>query len=286
VPKALLKSGIQIHYQRTGEGPDLVMIHGLSGNLAIWHLRMIPILRDHFRVLTYDMRGHGYSDAPPTGYSTDDMATDLEQLLDALDVESAYLVGHSYGADAAMCFALRHPERAKQVIAIEAGLAALIHLRKREDWEGWLYWAKVLESFGFEVPPEKRSDIDYMLRLSLQVPKLFGPAIGRTRKAAPLLRLLNTSMVKDYEMVGDLTLEAVGRIQTPVHLVYGEDSAFLGTYEYLRAHLPNAMATKLPATNWGHFGVLEQPKRLTRLILDDLMPGWTAIEPSAGLAAS
>ena len=45
------------------------MVHGLTGNLAVWHLQIVPELSDHFRVLTYDLRGHGLSDMPPTGYS-------------------------------------------------------------------------------------------------------------------------------------------------------------------------------------------------------------------------
>ena len=44
MPKATLKSGVKLHYQQVGEGPDLVMIHGLTGNLAVWHLKMIPML--------------------------------------------------------------------------------------------------------------------------------------------------------------------------------------------------------------------------------------------------
>ena len=87
MPKATLPSGLRLHYQQLGEGPDLVMVHGLTGNLAVWHLRIVPELTDHYRVLTYDLRGHGYSDAPPTGYTPDDMAGDLLGLLDALEIE-------------------------------------------------------------------------------------------------------------------------------------------------------------------------------------------------------
>jgi pimeloyl-ACP methyl ester carboxylesterase len=100
MPKIQLQSGLTMHYQRVGRGPDLVMLHGLTGNLAVWHLKIVPLLRDHFRVLTYDMRGHGYSDMPPTGYTTGDMAADLKGVLDAFEIERPYLVGHSYGADA------------------------------------------------------------------------------------------------------------------------------------------------------------------------------------------
>ncbi len=284
--KITLNNGVRIHYLRVGEGPDLVMIHGLSGNLAVWHLKMIPILRDHYRVLTYDMRGHGYSDVPSSGYTTADMAGDLELLLDALGIELCDLVGHSYGADTALYYALIHPERVKQVIAVEAGLSALITLRKREDWEGWAYWANLLEQLGIPVPEDKRTDIDYLLRLSLQVPKKFGPAIGHPRKSEPLLRLLETTMVKDYEVVGALTLENLGRIQTPVNLIYGHGSAFMGTYTYLRGHLPSVTGTILPPTEFGgHFGVLEQPALLTEHILRYLKPSAVIDDVSPELAA-
>ena len=99
MPKVVLGNGVKIHYQQIGEGPDVVMIHGLTGNLAVWHLQIIPQLMDRFRITTYDLRGHGYSEVTPAGYTGDDMAEDLRNLLDALDIERPALVGHSYGAD-------------------------------------------------------------------------------------------------------------------------------------------------------------------------------------------
>lgn len=270
MPRAFLRSGLTVHYQRVGEGPDLVLIHGLTGNLAVWHLKMVPILRDHFRLLTYDLRGHGYTDMPPSGYTVGDMAEDLRGLLDELDIERPFLVGHSYGADTALNFALRYPQRVQDVVAIEAGLSALIELR-REAWEGWDYWVEALGRFGFVVPPDRRTDLDYMIRLSLQVPKLYGPATGRPRKPEPVLNLLNTTtLVKDYEVVGDLTLENIGRIHTPVLLIYGDGSAFLGSFEELRARLPNAREILLPPSGWGHFGPIEQPEIIVQHLLAHL----------------
>lgn len=261
MPKATLPNGLRIHYQRVGQGPDLVMIHGLTGNLAVWHLKIVPLLWDHFRILTYDLRGHGYSDMPPRGYSATEMASDLEGLLDALGIEQAGLVGHSFGADTALYFALNHPWRTRQVVAIEAALPALIGLRQREDWVGWSHWADVLERSGQTVPPERRCDIEYLLRLGLKLPKKWGPLNGLPRDSKAFLDLLDsTTMARDYEEVGDLTLENVPRIQVPVHLMYAEGTAFRGTQEYLQAHLPNARSIILPRTEWGHFGPLEQPE--------------------------
>ena len=63
-------------------------------------------------MLTYDLRGHGYSDTPPAGYTPDAMAGDLLGLLDALEIERPVVAGHSYGADIALYFALRAPRAA------------------------------------------------------------------------------------------------------------------------------------------------------------------------------
>jgi pimeloyl-ACP methyl ester carboxylesterase len=261
VPKVVLKNGLRLHYQATGDGPPLVLIHGLTGNLAVWHLKIVPLLSDHFRVVTYDLRGHGYSDMPPTGYSADDMAEDLLELTDALGIERPVLVGHSYGADIALHYAVQHPDRVDQVIAIEGALPAMVHQRNREDWEGWDHWVDMLERSGRAVPPERRSDVAYLLRESLTLPKKWGPLNGLPRNPKPFLRLLDeTTVVSDYERVGNLSLDRIPTIEVPVVLMYTEDSAFIGTHDYLLEHLPNARSILLPSTEWGHFGPLEQPE--------------------------
>jgi pimeloyl-ACP methyl ester carboxylesterase len=271
VPKIHLRSGLRLHYQQIGEGADVVMVHGITGNLAVWHLHIVPALADRFRILTYDLRGHGYSDTPPTGYSPDDMATDLADLLDALGLSEVTVVGHSYGADVALYFAARHPERVREVIAIESALPALEASRRGEDWVGWSYWAGALEQAGHRVPPERRSDLRYMIRATIDLPKQWGPLKGLPRNPRPLVRLLEeTSLPEDYRRIGTLPLERIADLQTPVTLMYSERSAFLPTFEYLNAHLPNPHPVLLPQTEWGHFGPLEQPEVVAREIADRL----------------
>ena len=126
------------------------------------------------------------------------------------------------------------------MIAIEAALPALEESRRPEDWVGWAYWARALEQAGHRVPPEKRSDLRYMIRATIDLPKQWGPLKGLPRNPKPLLRLLDeTTLPEDYRQVGTLTLERVGAIETPVVLVYTEQSAFIDTFEYLEEHLPN-----------------------------------------------
>jgi len=261
MPKVELSNGVVTHYQQTGTGPDVVMIHGLTGNLAVWHLKIVPLLMDRFRVLCYDLRGHGYSSVPPTGYAADDLAGDLHLLLDELGIERALIVGHSYGADVALYYALHHPERVDRVVAIEAGLPALVHERSRDEWEGWDAWAAALNACGIEVPPERRSDVGWLVRTSLEIPKKWGPLNGMPRNAEPLLRLLEeTTMPRDYVHVGSLTLDRLGDISVPVVAMYAEYTAFSHAHDVLVERIPDVRSIRLPATEFGHFGPLEQPE--------------------------
>jgi pimeloyl-ACP methyl ester carboxylesterase len=255
-------NGVDFHYLQAGRGPELVMLHGLSGNLAVWHLRLVPMLEDRFHVTTYDLRGHGYSSMPPTGYSTRDMAQDLEALLDALAIGQADLLGHSYGADVALHFALLHPERVKRLVLIEPGIPALLNDRKDPDWDGWRHWAEVLERLSGEpVPRERWNDVGYMLRRSVEVPIVYGPARGLPRRSDRILRLMDTTTLSsDYEVVGEMTLENLERIPHRKLLIYDSSSAWLSTFVILRDRLRRCTPVLLPGSELRHFAPLDAPE--------------------------
>ena len=201
----------------------------------------------------------------PTGYTTEELAHNLRETLDVLGIKRPLLVGHSFGADICLHFALMYPDRVDKIVAIEPGLAALVHQRKDHNWEGWTYWVEKLEEVGLQVPDDKRTDLTYLLDLSLKTPKFFGPARGLPRNRGPLLNLLqNTTLMKDYEEPGSLTLDAVRHIKTRTFLIYGDKSHFLKSFEFLRTALPNCVTALLPGGE--HFGPLEQPEQLTEHI--------------------
>lgn len=124
MPRATVND-VSIHYQQAGHGPDLVMIHGLFGNLAFWYLSVLPALVRDFRVTLYDLRGHGYSDMPRSGYTSSHMAADLKELLDHLGVKQAHLVGHSFGGAVALHFAVLHPIHVLSLTLADARVPSL-----------------------------------------------------------------------------------------------------------------------------------------------------------------
>ena len=89
MPK-LRVNGLTFHVQQAGEGPDVVLIHGVTGDLSIWFLckAMTELAASH-RVTAFDLRGHGYSDVPPDGYTSADHAADVFALMDRIGVERA-----------------------------------------------------------------------------------------------------------------------------------------------------------------------------------------------------
>lgn len=93
------------------EAPTALFLHGGAGHLLQWH-HQLTYFSERLRVVSYDMRGHGESEAPGSRYSFEETVTDLESLVAELDLPPQFhLVAHSYGGAVAVEFARRHPDR-------------------------------------------------------------------------------------------------------------------------------------------------------------------------------
>lgn len=103
-----------IHYEVAGSGPAVVLIHGGGLDSRMWDDQFSELARTH-RVVRYDVRGFGRSEAPSEPFSHVD---DLASLLDLLGIESASLVGLSLGGGIALNFALVHPDRAARLLLV------------------------------------------------------------------------------------------------------------------------------------------------------------------------
>jgi non-heme chloroperoxidase len=88
---------IQLYYEDHGSGPPVVMIHGYPLSGRAWDKQLPALLGTGYRVITYDRRGFGKSSQPTSGYDYDTFASDLNSVIEALDLRGAMLVGHSMG---------------------------------------------------------------------------------------------------------------------------------------------------------------------------------------------
>lgn len=281
MPSAQLANGLKVHYQRVGEGEDLVMIHGIFGTLASWHLKIVPMLWDHFHMLTYDLRGHGYTELTETGYTPTELAEDLKQLMDVLEIEKAGLVGHSFGADVALYMAYLYPERVTKAVLIEPLVPAVVPIMTREDFDGREWVADLLTTLGVPIPDDRRLDAGYMLQQTAKIQNRWGPTKDmKWRTGSGSIDTIEkmcatTSILKDAVDIGDLTLEAIPTISVPIHLIFDEGSlSWHKSYQYLMDQVPDIRSSLINIGNrkLSHFALFESPDLVADKLFEALIP--------------
>ncbi|MFC8593776.1 alpha/beta fold hydrolase [Streptomyces atroolivaceus] len=112
--------GYRRAYRVEGEGPAILLVHGIGDSSATW-AEVIPGLARRHTVIAPDLLGHGASDKPRADYSVAAYANGVRDLLGVLGIERATLVGHSLGAGVAMQFAYQYPEHTDRLILVSAG---------------------------------------------------------------------------------------------------------------------------------------------------------------------
>lgn len=114
--------GRPLYYERHGQGPALVFLHGAGSNGATWW-QQLPAFTPHFSCVTVDIRCFGRSVAPPDELQVRLMVDDLVDLLDHEGIDSAVLVGQSLGGMIALRTALEHPRRVRALVPCDSSLA-------------------------------------------------------------------------------------------------------------------------------------------------------------------
>lgn len=112
--------GVTMHVADAGpaDGPPVMLVHGFPQHWWEWHEMIGPLSEAGYRVLCPDLRGAGWSDAPPDTYRKNDMAEDLAAVLDALGVGPVRLVAHDWGGPVAFILLLRHPEKVSGFLGV------------------------------------------------------------------------------------------------------------------------------------------------------------------------
>jgi pimeloyl-ACP methyl ester carboxylesterase len=238
--------GIELHVEELGEGPPVIMLHGLLvGNMTTWYWTAAPELAKSHRVILFDLRGHGLSQRAAKGYDVGRMTSDLESLVLRMTDEPISMVGHSYGAVIALTFALHHPNRVKKLALVEAPL-----------------------------PPSSLTELDGFLGAGRDVmldalpAELRATVAARGRQGARFVESVRflaqeSSLVEDLRAAEDVSDEALRAIRCPLLAVYGTTSSCRPVGERLARVVPGASLVELSG---GHFLPLENARLLTETL--------------------
>lgn len=112
--------GHKIAYRIAGSGPAIVLVHGIAGTGATWN-DVMERLADRYTLIAPDLPGHGDSDKPVGDYSLGSLASMLRDMLVAIGVENATIVGHSLGGGVAMQFIYQFPQRCDRLVLVSSG---------------------------------------------------------------------------------------------------------------------------------------------------------------------
>lgn len=272
MPQAAV-DGITLHYQTTGSGDPVVLIHGAFVAEAFRPLLSEPSLLGRYELITYHRRGYGGSSGTPGPISGQRQAADCRALLDYLGVSRAHVVGHSFGGCVALQLALDAPEMVASVALLEpalmVGASAASYreslLRGSQTYRQ-LGAASVMEEFfRARWPGYTRAALDQV------VPGAFEQALIDASATFEL----DIGLV-DWEF-GEAEAR---RIQQPALVVLGGGSEvlhprFRETYRFLLDWLPRAEGLVLPDAT--HFFQLESPR--TAAGLADALASFYARHP-------
>jgi pimeloyl-ACP methyl ester carboxylesterase len=252
-------NGLRVHYEEAGAGPAVVLVHGGGGDVSQWR-HQLPDFAAHHRVVTFDARGHGASQAAPGKWTMTDFANDLAALLRHLNIARAHLVGATLGGVTILELACAHPEMVHSLVLVSTAPDTTDEMRARFEASAEVVESGDLDGFAegfinFIFSPAYATDYaddveDFRQRLTRIDPIGYAAsirALGNRPDLSPRL----------------------AQVHIPALIVTGEldpiPTSAPGAALLARA-LPNARAAVIPDA--AHLPQIEQPEIFNAVVLD------------------
>ena len=252
-------NGININYQIDGpEGaPWLIFSNSLMTNLSMWDDQVAGLNKD-FRILRYDQRGHGGTEAPAGKYSFDLLVGDVIGLMDALDIRRAHFCGISMGGMTALFLAQRHADRFDKIIPADCGPASTP--QSAQQWKERI-----------DLGAEKGMEALVEPTVNRWFPPEFvaskAPVLDKIRdmiRTTPYQGFAGCAYaLSDYDLRPGLS-----GIKNPVLLIGGTKDATYPGVQAINAAVPGSKRVDIDGA--GHIANVEQPEKFTQAIRDFL----------------
>jgi len=245
-------NGIEIDYTVSGRGRPVILSHGYGATGHMWDGQR-QTLGDRYRLITWDMRGHGQTESPnnPAVYSTEATVADIKALLASLGVSRAVVGGLSLGGYMSLAFYLTHPEMVEALIICDSGPG----YRNAEARSAWNQRANEragnLEARGLEALGGRSREVR--------------EALGRHANAQGLAHAARGMLAQQDARV----IDGLASIRVPTLIVVGDqDTPFLAPCEYMAKKIPGAQLQVIAGA--GHASNLDQPETFDRVLVSFL----------------
>jgi pimeloyl-ACP methyl ester carboxylesterase len=254
MPTAAL-NGIKIRYDVAGHGPAVLLSHGYSATGRMWD-GQLAAFSDQYRLISWDMRGHGETESPgdPARYSAEATVADMRALLTHLGIDRAVIAGLSLGGYVSLAFSLAHPEMVRALIICDSG-PGYRNPEAREAWNRRAHErAAELEARGLDALGGRSREMQEAIRHHAS-------AQGLAHAARGMLAQRDSRVIDGLASIGVPTLVVVG----------DRDEPFLAPCRYMATKIPGARLEIIEGA--GHASNLDQPEafnRAVRSFLDSL----------------
>lgn len=257
-------NGVTLHVEETGSGEPIIFVHEFGGDARSWQPQ-VEHFSYHYRCVVYNARGYPPSDVPEdeTLYGQHLSTADLKGVLDALDIERAFVVGLSMGAYTGLMLTMQHPERVRALVFASGGSGAYPETRKQFLADTNAVAEKMLRANSVDAAGISSGPSRVQLQNKNQaVWEQFAAHLSEHSAvgSAYTLRHVQAERPSLYDLTDDLRA-----VTTPTLLVVGdEDESCLDVNLYLKRTMPYSGLSIFPKS--GHLLNLEEPERFNGLI--------------------
>jgi pimeloyl-ACP methyl ester carboxylesterase len=269
--------GLRMHVAEAGDGDPLVLLHGFPQHWWEWR-KLIPALAARHRVICPDLRGFGWSDAPPGDYAKEQLANDIVALLDALELERVGLVGHDWGGFIGFLLCLRQPERFERYLALNTGhpFTPVDRESVATLWRFWYQYAIAAPVLGPRLLAGGEQQFPRMLyrwstvrqdAWSAEDTELFLAQLREPARTRASVALYRTFVLREITAIMRGRYKTM-RLQTPTLFLHGSEDPVLRP-TFLRGYEAYADDMKLELVDGvGHFIADEAPELVGERALD------------------